>query len=117
MPMLHTPSVPRSMDPDANSVWCVRGALDHCLSNTDVLEFPSRWRISVPRRGGGQMPAMQVTAEAALRYPLTFAPFTIKNVELRNRVIRTSMGSGIPAGGLVNDELIAFHVARARGGV
>ena len=26
------------------------------------------------------------------------------------------MGSGIPAG-LVNDELIAFHVARARGGV
>lgn len=63
------------------------------------------------------MPAMQVTAEAALRYPLTFAPFTIKNVELRNRVIRTSMGSGIPAGGLVNDELIAFHVARARGGV
>jgi 2,4-dienoyl-CoA reductase-like NADH-dependent reductase (Old Yellow Enzyme family) len=63
------------------------------------------------------MPAMQVTAEAALRYPLTFAPFTIKNVELRNRVIRTSMGSGIPAGGLVNDELIAFHLARARGGV
>ena len=62
------------------------------------------------------MTAMQVTAEAALRYPLTFAPFTIKNVELRNRVIRTSMGSGIPAG-LVNDELIAFHVARARGGV
>jgi 2,4-dienoyl-CoA reductase-like NADH-dependent reductase (Old Yellow Enzyme family) len=63
------------------------------------------------------MPAMQVTAEAALRYPLTFAPYTIKNVELRNRVIRTSMGSGIPAGGLINDELIAFHVARARGGV
>ncbi len=63
------------------------------------------------------MPAMQVTAEAALRYPLTFAPYKIKKVELRNRVIRTSMGSGIPAGGLINDELIAFHVARARGGV
>ena len=63
------------------------------------------------------MPAHQVTAEAALRYPLTFAPYTLKNVELRNRVVRTSMGSGIPAGGLVNDELIAFHAARARGGV
>ena len=62
------------------------------------------------------MTVMQVTSEAALRYPLTFAPYTIKNVTLRNRVIRTSMGSGIPAG-LVNDELIAFHVARARGGV
>jgi 2,4-dienoyl-CoA reductase-like NADH-dependent reductase (Old Yellow Enzyme family) len=60
---------------------------------------------------------MQVTAEAALRFPLTFAPYTLKNVELRNRVVRTSMGSGIPAGGLVNDQLIAFHVARARGGV
>lgn len=63
------------------------------------------------------MPAIQVTAEAALRYPLTFAPYRIKDVELRNRVVRTSMGSGIPAGGLVNDGLIAFHVARARGGI
>ena len=60
---------------------------------------------------------MQVTTEAALRYPLTFAPYRIRNVELRNRVVRTSMGSGLPAGGLVNDALIEFHVARARGGV
>ncbi len=63
------------------------------------------------------MSAMQVTAEAALRYPLTFEPYRLKNVELRNRVVRTSMGSGIPAGGLINDALTAFHVARARGGV
>ncbi|HVT66176.1 MAG TPA: FAD-dependent oxidoreductase [Trebonia sp.] len=62
------------------------------------------------------MTAMQVADEAARRYPLTFTPFSIKGVSLRNRVIRTSMGSGIPAG-LVNDDLIAFHVARARGGV
>jgi 2,4-dienoyl-CoA reductase-like NADH-dependent reductase (Old Yellow Enzyme family) len=63
------------------------------------------------------MPAMQVTAEAALRYPLTFEPYRIRGVELRNRVVRTSMGSGFPASGLVSDQLIAFHVARARGGV
>ncbi|MCU1656989.1 MAG: oxidase [Pseudonocardiales bacterium] len=63
------------------------------------------------------MSATQVTADASLRYPLTFSPFTLKNVELRNRIIRTSMGSGIPAGGLINDDLIAFHVARARGGI
>ena len=62
------------------------------------------------------MAVMQVTDEARLRYPRTFTPFAIRNVTLRNRVIRTSMGSGIPAG-LVNDDLIAFHVARARGGV
>src|ERR1700690_1271096 len=63
------------------------------------------------------MPPMQVVPEAALRYPLTFSPYAIKKVELRNRVIRASMGSGIPSGGLINDELIAFHVARARGGI
>lgn len=63
------------------------------------------------------MAVMQVKAEASLQYPLTFSPFTLKNVELRNRIIRTSMGSGFPTGGLVSDELIAFHVARARGGV
>jgi 2,4-dienoyl-CoA reductase-like NADH-dependent reductase (Old Yellow Enzyme family) len=63
------------------------------------------------------MTATQATGEAALRYPLTFAPYTIKNVTLRNRVIRTSMGSGLPVGGLISDELIAFHVARARGGI
>src|ERR1700760_3323592 len=67
--------------------------------------------------GGEQMSTMHVSDEAALRYPLTFSPFTLKQVELRNRMIRTSMGSGLPIGGLVSDDLIAFHVARARGGI
>jgi 2,4-dienoyl-CoA reductase-like NADH-dependent reductase (Old Yellow Enzyme family) len=60
---------------------------------------------------------MQVGPEASSQYPLTFSPFVLKNVELRNRIIRTSMGSGLPAAGLVSDDLTAFHVARARGGV
>ncbi|MFF2027102.1 hypothetical protein ACFVW2_35665, partial [Streptomyces sp. NPDC058171] len=57
------------------------------------------------------------TPEVLDKYPLTFSPFTLKNVELRNRIIRTSMGSGYPVAGLASDDLIAFHVARARGGV
>jgi 2,4-dienoyl-CoA reductase-like NADH-dependent reductase (Old Yellow Enzyme family) len=61
--------------------------------------------------------ALVVDPDVALRYPIAFSPFTLKNVELRNRMIRTSMGSGLPVGGLVSDDLIAFHVARARGGV
>ena len=61
--------------------------------------------------------ALTVDPNVALRYPLAFSPFTLKNVELRNRMIRTSMGSGLPVGGLVSDDLVAFHVARARGGV
>jgi 2,4-dienoyl-CoA reductase-like NADH-dependent reductase (Old Yellow Enzyme family) len=63
------------------------------------------------------MTKMAVTADASLLYPLTFSPFVLKNLELRNRIIRTSMGSGLPVAGLVSDDLTAFHVARARGGV
>jgi 2,4-dienoyl-CoA reductase-like NADH-dependent reductase (Old Yellow Enzyme family) len=63
------------------------------------------------------MTKMAVTADASLQYPLTFSPFVLKNLEVRNRIIRTSMGSGLPVAGLVSDELTAFHVARARGGV
>ncbi len=62
------------------------------------------------------MTTLHVSEDALAKYPLTFSPFRIKNVELRNRIIRTSMGSGLPAG-LANEDLVAFHVARARGGV
>lgn len=61
--------------------------------------------------------ALTVDPDVALRYPRAFSPFRLKNVELRNRMIRTSMGSGLPIGGLVSDDLVAFHVARARGGI
>jgi 2,4-dienoyl-CoA reductase-like NADH-dependent reductase (Old Yellow Enzyme family) len=61
--------------------------------------------------------AFQVSEEARARYPLAFSPFTLKGVELRNRIIRTSMGSGLPSGGLVSPDLFEFHLARARGGV
>jgi 2,4-dienoyl-CoA reductase-like NADH-dependent reductase (Old Yellow Enzyme family) len=60
---------------------------------------------------------LTVDPDVAAQYPLAFSPFTIKNVELRNRMVRTSMGSGLPVGGMVSDDLIAFHVARARGGI
>jgi len=63
------------------------------------------------------MTTLKVSPEALAQYPLAFSPFTLKNLELRNRIIRTSMGSGFPSGGLPTDDLIAFHVARARGGV
>jgi 2,4-dienoyl-CoA reductase-like NADH-dependent reductase (Old Yellow Enzyme family) len=65
-------------------------------------------------RREGQAGVNHVQSEA---YPLTFSPLMIGPVRLRNRVVRTSMGSGIPVNGLVDDDTIAFHVARARGGV
>jgi 2,4-dienoyl-CoA reductase-like NADH-dependent reductase (Old Yellow Enzyme family)/thioredoxin reductase len=44
-------------------------------------------------------------------------PFTLNGVELRNRIVRTSQGTGLSVRGMVTDDLIAWNVARARGGV
>ena len=47
-----------------------------------------------------------------------FSPAKIGNLELRNRVAMTAMGVNLAApGGGVNDDIIAFYEARARGGV
>ncbi len=43
-------------------------------------------------------------------------PFKIKNVALKNRIVRSAHGTNLGAG-TMNDRLIAYHEARARGGV
>jgi 2,4-dienoyl-CoA reductase-like NADH-dependent reductase (Old Yellow Enzyme family) len=52
-----------------------------------------------------------------MSYEHVLSPTRIGPVVLRNRVVRTSQGSGLGAGQLVSDDMIAFLVARARGGV
>jgi len=49
-------------------------------------------------------------------YPHIARPLTINGCELRNRIVRTAHATGF-AGGFVNERLIAYHEARARGGV
>ncbi len=44
------------------------------------------------------------------------SPLTVGNVTLKNRVVRTAHGTNLGNGAL-SDDLIAFHVERARGGV
>jgi 2,4-dienoyl-CoA reductase-like NADH-dependent reductase (Old Yellow Enzyme family) len=44
------------------------------------------------------------------------APITIRNVTIPNRVVRTAHGTNIGQG-RISDDLIAYHLARARGGV
>jgi 2,4-dienoyl-CoA reductase-like NADH-dependent reductase (Old Yellow Enzyme family)/thioredoxin reductase len=53
------------------------------------------------------------------RYPLIERPLTINGCTLRNRIVRSAHGTLLSylTGGSVNDQLIAYHVARARGGV
>jgi 2,4-dienoyl-CoA reductase-like NADH-dependent reductase (Old Yellow Enzyme family)/thioredoxin reductase len=50
----------------------------------------------------------------ALRHIL--APITINRLEIKNRVVRTAHGTNL-GGGTLSDDLIAYHAARARGGV
>ena len=49
-------------------------------------------------------------------FPNLFTPITIGNVEIRNRILSTGHDTTIPTGGTVNDPLIAYHAARAKGG-
>ncbi len=49
------------------------------------------------------------------RFPNLFSPFTIRNVEVRNRIFSSGHGTLLAAGN-VTDELIAYQRARAEGG-
>lgn len=52
------------------------------------------------------------------KYPSLFSPGSIGTLELPNRIVLAPMGSNLPdAEHLVTDQLIAFHVARAAGGM
>lgn len=47
---------------------------------------------------------------------LALEPYTLKGLRLRNRIVRTAHGTNLGRGTL-NEALIAYHEARARGGV
>ncbi len=43
-------------------------------------------------------------------------PIRLRNLEIRNRVVRSAHGTNL-GGGTINEDLIAYHEARAKGGV
>jgi 2,4-dienoyl-CoA reductase-like NADH-dependent reductase (Old Yellow Enzyme family)/NAD(P)-dependent dehydrogenase (short-subunit alcohol dehydrogenase family) len=49
-------------------------------------------------------------------YPNLFSPITIRGKRLKNRIVSTGHDTCLPTDDLVNDELVAYHEARARGG-
>ncbi|MET9517950.1 FAD-dependent oxidoreductase [Streptomyces sp. NPDC002994] len=50
-------------------------------------------------------------------YPTLLSPFRIGSVELRNRVVSTSHQTGLVHDHAPTEDLVAYHRARARGGV
>lgn len=51
------------------------------------------------------------------RYPLCASPLQVGSALFRNRITRTAHGTGYAVQGKVTERLIAYHEARARGGV
>ncbi|TDI61789.1 MAG: FAD-dependent oxidoreductase [Alphaproteobacteria bacterium] len=51
-----------------------------------------------------------------MAYDRILSPITINQLEIKNRVVRTAHGTNL-GGGDLNDDLISYHAARARGGV
>ena len=49
-------------------------------------------------------------------HPNLFSPITIRGKRLKNRIVSTGHDTCLPTDDLVNDELVAYHEARARGG-
>ena len=50
-------------------------------------------------------------------FPNSLSPFQIKDVEFRNRIFSTGHETLIVTGGIPDESLVAYHEARAMGGV
>ncbi|MGO1120599.1 oxidoreductase [Rhodovibrionaceae bacterium A322] len=49
-------------------------------------------------------------------FPTLFSPITLGGVTVKNRILSTGHDTTLPTDGSVNDALIAYHKARAKGG-
>ncbi|MGB0506876.1 MAG: FAD-dependent oxidoreductase [Pikeienuella sp.] len=49
-------------------------------------------------------------------FPNLFSPLQIGSMKVKNRILSTGHDTTLPHDGLVNDALIAYHIARAKGG-
>lgn len=51
------------------------------------------------------------------QFPHLFSPLHIRGKTLKNRIMSTGHDTSMPTDNLVNDQLVAYHTARAKGGV
>jgi len=49
-------------------------------------------------------------------FPNLFTPLTLRGCRIKNRIFSTGHDTCLPTDGTVNDALVAYHAARARGG-
>ncbi|MBH68515.1 MAG: oxidoreductase [Rhodospirillaceae bacterium] len=53
----------------------------------------------------------------SLLFPTLFSPFNLKGIEIKNRIFSTGHDTDLGRSGLPTEEMTAYHVARAKGGV
>ena len=58
-----------------------------------------------------------MTSATVENYARVREPFHLKGLTLPNRIVRTSQGSGLTVAGKIGPASLAWHLARARGGV
>lgn len=51
------------------------------------------------------------------QFPHLFSPLRLRGKALKNRIMSTGHDTSMPTDNLVNDQLVAYHTARAKGGV
>ncbi|MDR1204942.1 MAG: FAD-dependent oxidoreductase [Peptococcaceae bacterium] len=51
-----------------------------------------------------------------MMFPKLFSPIKIRDLELKNRIVLPAMGTKFTRDRCINDQIINFHVARAKGG-
>lgn len=50
-------------------------------------------------------------------FPSLFSPLQIRSISVKNRILSTGHDTVLPSNNMVNDALVAYHTARAKGGV
>lgn len=51
-----------------------------------------------------------------MAFPKLFSPIKLRDLELKNRIVLPAMGTKFTRDRFINDQIINFHVARAKGG-
>ena len=101
--------------------WTRQGQRDESLTTSPELEngLGHNRTLLIVRRTGVHYPhivALQYCEEHVVRFPNLMSPFQIGSLEIRNRIFSTGHDTYLPEHGLPSDALIAYQVARARGG-
>jgi 2,4-dienoyl-CoA reductase-like NADH-dependent reductase (Old Yellow Enzyme family)/pyruvate/2-oxoglutarate dehydrogenase complex dihydrolipoamide dehydrogenase (E3) component len=65
----------------------------------------------------GLLRAIACTGTTQMSLNLVYEPITINGVEIPNRIARSAHGTSLALGGAIDENLISYHLARARGGV